>query len=857
MAYVWMKNGKQFKNPLEYNNRKIINPSDTLLLSAGYQKVDIPTINEKTIVETRDQLPTPNQYYVGKTYLSIEDKGIYICAKEDNNYIWNKIPLSAENVLEVFSEFPTPSAIYLNKIYMYIGYSTPECQLGKLYTCIYNEDEHEYQWVEFASTETINTVSDIVCFPAVQTGVLLQWSDPVDNNWDKTVIVRKQGSAPSSPSDGTVVLTNTIRDQYKNNPYLDSGIDYTNYTWYYRWFTYSYGGIINDDEQSIKESILSWKTIKQLAENNNVDFRDYFNLGDNISTYNGIITNMPENAEPNDFYWHIADINQHNMRLLASRAYINSTTLTSGYSMLPYDIAQKSYISGVSTPWDNVGEFCIMPRVVMEEDWPELYKFNEIPFYLITTPSYQYEEMIFDKNRVWRTINTLYEIHFDVDWNTWVIYNTYTKQIEVNLSDTGDSPTHGIYNYSIFYTTEDNPYNDDLAKDHEEEYQTNAEIEIAGITYYRLFNDGYTVNHDEHPFDGSNYLIRNFITPSDGLTTYKNCAIDQYLNTSGNAGTYYQAQSPFSIARAWTNEKPGFMKEFDQDFIDGLADTTIEVIPGYYPLNNTHITRKFFIPSLKELNCTQTTLSSAADLDYPLQFYIDHPTNTYKIKQEYFSNPTAGYQTIRYYTRNSGYDNKIYRVIVNGNAATTPTVTNNTWIIPECTVGLSDDISRGLLYQSNILAAHATATISGDTNGIALYFECYSTPNINLDLTNDKSISTALGNLYIKQKPDRIIDEIQSLPFNTNICNTVLLIVYKNTCTIYVNNTKFTITNSEIPLTFNTQLTLSTNDNIYNVRVYNRDLSNFERQMLLPEKKNIISLLQNVVSINHERTNVI
>ena len=28
-----------------------------------------------------------------------------------------------------------------------------------------------------------------------------------------------------------------------------------------------------------------------------------------------------------------------------------------------------------------------------------------------------------------------------------------------------------------------------------------------------------------------------------------------------------------------------------------------------------------------------------ADLDYPLQFYIDHPTNTYKIKQEYFSNP--------------------------------------------------------------------------------------------------------------------------------------------------------------------------------------------------------------------------
>ena len=61
------------------------------------------------------------------------------------------------------------------------------------------------------------------------------WTDPVDkyttpgdelvSQWEKSVVVRKKDSAPSNIDDGTVVLTETVRNQYQTSQYVDESVD--------------------------------------------------------------------------------------------------------------------------------------------------------------------------------------------------------------------------------------------------------------------------------------------------------------------------------------------------------------------------------------------------------------------------------------------------------------------------------------------------------------------------------------------------------------------------------------------------------------------------------------------------------
>lgn len=67
----------------------------------------------------------------------------------------------------------------------------------------------------------------------------LTWTDPEDvvsnggivAQWAKTVVVRKEGSAPTSVSDGTVIETETSRNAHQTKPLIDTGL--TNGTTYY------------------------------------------------------------------------------------------------------------------------------------------------------------------------------------------------------------------------------------------------------------------------------------------------------------------------------------------------------------------------------------------------------------------------------------------------------------------------------------------------------------------------------------------------------------------------------------------------------------------------------------------------
>lgn len=81
---------------------------------------------------------------------------------------------------------------------------------------------------------------------------ILTWQDPIDNTntqWGRTVIVRNSSGYPTSPSDGTIVITSSSRDQYRYDGFIDGGVA-PGYTYYYSAFTYSIDDVLCDQYES-------------------------------------------------------------------------------------------------------------------------------------------------------------------------------------------------------------------------------------------------------------------------------------------------------------------------------------------------------------------------------------------------------------------------------------------------------------------------------------------------------------------------------------------------------------------------------------------------------------------------------
>lgn len=89
--------------------------------------------------------------------------------------------------------------------------------------------------------------------------VELTWADPLDkyatpegevsetgdqlvSEWDHTILVRKTGSQPAGPNDGTVVVSSSVRNQYQSTAYVDSGLT-NDTTYYYGVFAYNKDGV--------------------------------------------------------------------------------------------------------------------------------------------------------------------------------------------------------------------------------------------------------------------------------------------------------------------------------------------------------------------------------------------------------------------------------------------------------------------------------------------------------------------------------------------------------------------------------------------------------------------------------------
>ena len=59
---------------------------------------------------------------------------------------------------------------------------------------------------------------------ATPEGEAMEDTDQLVSEWDHTVLVRKTGSQPAGPHDGTVVGSSSVRNQYQSTPYVDTGL---------------------------------------------------------------------------------------------------------------------------------------------------------------------------------------------------------------------------------------------------------------------------------------------------------------------------------------------------------------------------------------------------------------------------------------------------------------------------------------------------------------------------------------------------------------------------------------------------------------------------------------------------------
>lgn len=127
--------------------------------------------------------------------------------------------------------------------------------------------------------------------------VSLTWTDPKDKYatpegetaqdpdqlvsvWSHTVLVRKTGSQPAGPNDGTVVISSSVRNQYQSTPYVDTGL--TNDTvYYYGVFAYNEDGVASPGAFT-NATPVAGTPLSQLAE--------------------GTLIKILENGSPVEFY---------------------------------------------------------------------------------------------------------------------------------------------------------------------------------------------------------------------------------------------------------------------------------------------------------------------------------------------------------------------------------------------------------------------------------------------------------------------------------------------------------------------------------------------------------------------------
>lgn len=133
---------------------------------------------------------------------------------------------------------------------------------------------------------------------ATPEGEQMEDTDQLVSVWSYTKIVRKEGSQPTSPSDGVTVCTNTTRNQYQSTIFEDTSVT-NGVTYYYAAYAYNTAGTYSDGAFSDGITPIEWDPV--LANNSweQIDSactqgvaQSLWNVGDeiNITALNETVT---------------------------------------------------------------------------------------------------------------------------------------------------------------------------------------------------------------------------------------------------------------------------------------------------------------------------------------------------------------------------------------------------------------------------------------------------------------------------------------------------------------------------------------------------------------------------------------
>ena len=141
---------------------------------------------------------------------------------------------------------------------------------------------------------------------------IIKWTDPDDvvlegggtlAYWGSTVLVRKEGIAPTSVKDGTIVLESTVKNQYSENGYVDEGL-INGITYYYGIFPKSTDKVYTTTKVvGITPSAIYPSTATDLSvstNKNDMTATVAFTLPDNATSAKVVMKSESEPTSSND-----------------------------------------------------------------------------------------------------------------------------------------------------------------------------------------------------------------------------------------------------------------------------------------------------------------------------------------------------------------------------------------------------------------------------------------------------------------------------------------------------------------------------------------------------------------------------
>ncbi|PWM78669.1 MAG: hypothetical protein DBY32_04100 [Phascolarctobacterium sp.] len=245
----------------ENNSYKLISSPEDSITEVSFSNDELTVKNAKGEEESYKIKRLAGNSVTASTDLNtLTLEGRYQCSESSVAQGLTNCPVSEPFFLDVYRN-NKPDATFDNTVQVKQVITTANASEPAVYVRTHINGTWS-AWKELANTTWINSnVSSIATNPVKArkiekegSTVKLWWSDPDDSivdgsvltQWEKTVIVKKQGSYPENVDDGTIVVAVTERNKYADEPYSDTQASPAN--WYYRAFPKAKNGPYSDNE---------------------------------------------------------------------------------------------------------------------------------------------------------------------------------------------------------------------------------------------------------------------------------------------------------------------------------------------------------------------------------------------------------------------------------------------------------------------------------------------------------------------------------------------------------------------------------------------------------------------------------